>query len=196
MPIHVTPIPRLTAFAAPALTLGTANAAGSAETTLSTNSTLLAFDTTLPAPVGTAATGSAVVTARRDHVHAGTSQATKTALEAETDQDTYAPPDRIKYSPGVSKGYVRITTAGALGSGSFNVASITDDPSLIRTIVWNVDFANTSYSVVSQNVEDQNRYVINRNLAAGSVDVMSKTVSGSSLVDNATATAAFGEQSG
>jgi len=69
MTIIVTPIPKLTNFAAPALTLGTANAAGTAETVLSTDSTLLTFDATLPAAVGTAATGTAVVSARRDHVH-------------------------------------------------------------------------------------------------------------------------------
>jgi hypothetical protein len=70
MTISVTPIPRLTTFAAPALTLGTANAAGTAGTTIATDSTLLAFDTTVPASVAaTAATGVAVVSARRDHVH-------------------------------------------------------------------------------------------------------------------------------
>jgi hypothetical protein len=73
MTIHVTPIPKLTAFAAPALTLGTANAAGAAKTTLATDSTLLAFDTTIPAAnsfsVASSSTGSAVVAARRDHVH-------------------------------------------------------------------------------------------------------------------------------
>ena len=58
-------------MAAPAFTLGTANAAGSAETAVASDSTLLAFDTTLPSAVGTAATGSAVVAVRRDHVHAG-----------------------------------------------------------------------------------------------------------------------------
>jgi len=71
--IHVTPIPKLTEFAAPALTLGTANAAGSAITTIATNSTLLAFDTTVPTTISaygaSAATGSAVVASRRDHVH-------------------------------------------------------------------------------------------------------------------------------
>jgi len=71
MSIIVTPIPRLIDLTAPAFTLGTANAAGSAITAVASDSTLLAFDTTLPAPVGTAATGSAVVTARRDHVHSG-----------------------------------------------------------------------------------------------------------------------------
>ena len=59
-------------LAAPALTLGTSNAAGAAETGFATNSTILAFDTILPAAIGTAAVGSATVAPRRDHVHAGT----------------------------------------------------------------------------------------------------------------------------
>jgi len=72
MTIVVTPIPRLIDLAVPAFTLGTANAAGSAETVVASNSTLLAFDTTLPAATGTAAVGSATVAPRRDHVHTGT----------------------------------------------------------------------------------------------------------------------------
>lgn len=57
-------------FAAPALTLGTANAAGAASTLIRTDATILAFDATTPAAIGTAATGAATVAARRDHVHA------------------------------------------------------------------------------------------------------------------------------
>ena len=72
MSIHVTPIPKLVEFAAPSFTLGTSNVAGSAVTAVASDSTLLAFDTTDPASVGaSSAVGSAVVTARRDHVHAG-----------------------------------------------------------------------------------------------------------------------------
>jgi len=77
MTIVVTPIPRLTAFAAPALTLGTANAAGTAETTISTDSTILAFDTTLPDAIAfgqSGAVGSATVASHRDHSHAMASQ--------------------------------------------------------------------------------------------------------------------------
>jgi len=75
MSIVVTPIPRLIDLAAPAFTLGTANAAGSAETAVASDSTLLAFDTTLPAATGTAAVGTATVAPRRDHVHTGTTLA-------------------------------------------------------------------------------------------------------------------------
>ena len=71
MAIVVTPIPQLIELAAPAFTLGTANTAGSAITAVASDSTLLAFDTTLPAAVGSAAVGTAVVPPRRDHVHSG-----------------------------------------------------------------------------------------------------------------------------
>jgi hypothetical protein len=72
MSIVVTPIPRLVDLAAPAFTLGTANAAGSATTAVASDSTLLAFDTTVPTTIAysaSAAAGSAVVTSRRDHTH-------------------------------------------------------------------------------------------------------------------------------
>jgi hypothetical protein len=71
MSINVTPIPRLIDLAVPAFTLGTTNAAGSAETAIASDSTLAVFDGTVPTNITTAsaATGSATVTARRDHVH-------------------------------------------------------------------------------------------------------------------------------
>jgi hypothetical protein len=72
MSITVTPIPRLIDLATPAFTLGTANAAGSAETAVASDSTLLVFDTTSPASVAaSAAVGSATTAPRRDHVHPG-----------------------------------------------------------------------------------------------------------------------------
>jgi len=77
MGIQITPIPKLTLFAAPDFTLTTANAAGSAGvvTTVRTDASILAYDTTVPANIttGSASTGSAATSARRDHVHnAGT----------------------------------------------------------------------------------------------------------------------------
>ncbi len=72
MTINVTPIPRLIDLAAPAFTLGTANAAGSAVTAVASDATLLAFDTTDPAAVAASAVvGSATTAPRRDHVHPG-----------------------------------------------------------------------------------------------------------------------------
>ena len=73
MSIIVTPIPRLIDLTAPAFTLGTANAAGSAVTAVASDATLLAFDTTLPDAITfgqSGAVGSATVATRRDHSHA------------------------------------------------------------------------------------------------------------------------------
>ncbi|MDQ7779561.1 MAG: hypothetical protein RDV41_07610 [Planctomycetota bacterium] len=62
-------IPTVPSFAIPNLTLGTANAAGSATTVIRSDATILAFDATNPAALGTAGPGTATVAARRDHVH-------------------------------------------------------------------------------------------------------------------------------
>ena len=79
MTIHVTPIPSTIELATPAFTLGTANTAGAAVTAVSSNSTLLTFDTTSPVAVAAAAVvGSATVAARRDHVHPGIAAVTST----------------------------------------------------------------------------------------------------------------------
>lgn len=59
-------------LAAPGYTLGTANTKGAATTVAPTDSTLLAFDATVPTTIvsaAAAATGSAAVAARRDHTH-------------------------------------------------------------------------------------------------------------------------------
>ena len=73
MTINVTPIPRLTTLTAPAWTLGTSNAAGTAITAVASDATVLAFDAVLPDAITfgqSGAAGSAVVAAKRDHSHA------------------------------------------------------------------------------------------------------------------------------
>jgi hypothetical protein len=67
----VTPV----TYGTPALTLGTANAAGSIAEAIRRDATILAFDATTPAasPLGgSGSVGAAAVAARRDHVHAVT----------------------------------------------------------------------------------------------------------------------------
>jgi hypothetical protein len=57
-------------YATPAITHGTAAAAGSAASVIRSNATIVTFDATAPANLGAAsATGAAAVAARRDHVH-------------------------------------------------------------------------------------------------------------------------------
>jgi len=78
MSIVITPIPSTIELAAPGFTLGTTNSAGTAASAVASDSTLLAFDTTDPAAVGTTAVGSATVASRRDHGHSGVAAITST----------------------------------------------------------------------------------------------------------------------
>lgn len=64
--------PNVPGFATPAIALGTAAAAGVATTVIRSDATIVAFDATVPVTQNfsdAAATGSAAVAARRDHVH-------------------------------------------------------------------------------------------------------------------------------
>ena len=73
MTIIVTPIPSTIELAEPAFSMGLVNTAGAATTAISSNSTILLFDTTVPDALTfsqSGATGSASTAARRDHAHA------------------------------------------------------------------------------------------------------------------------------
>ena len=123
----------------------------------------------------------------------GPAQATQAALEAETNEDTYAAPDLIKASPGVTKGYCRITAAGALVANSYNVSSITDTAVGDRLINWNVDFANANFSVVTSTADNNFTWNLNDNFLAASnrVQVFNTALA---LTDRATSTVACGDQ--
>ena len=79
----------------------------------------------------------------------GPSQATQSAIEAETNEDTYLPPDLVKNSPGVAKAWSR--TGAWPGSGSnftindsYNVDSIADNGAGLFTHTWTTDFASAN----------------------------------------------------
>ena len=77
--------------------------------------------------------------ASRIKTYAGTTQAVQSDIEAETNQDTYVPPDLMKYHPGVAKAWCHFinTTVNA----SHNVTDITDN----AVGNWDVNIA-TSFS--------------------------------------------------
>jgi hypothetical protein len=127
MSIIVTPIPRIIDLATPAFTLGTANSAGTAQTAVASDSTLLVFDTTNPAAVAaSAAVGSATVSARRDHVHAGTTATGTVVDEAITRFDGTGGASLQGYSslsPTISDTGIISLTSGALKWPATAIAS-------------------------------------------------------------------------
>jgi len=123
-------------------------------------------------------------------------EASKTNMEAEATGVLYAPPDLIKHSPGVAKGYCRVAAAGTIVSGSYNVSSVTDVDTGNRTIVWNVDFANANYSALGSLGEDTNAgiNISFSSYATGSVGLLCRDTEANATSDIANACAAFGDQ--
>ena len=80
----------------------------------------------------------------------GPAQATQAALEAETNEDTYAAPDLIKYSPGVAKAWVEFEQIGTHSIlASYNITSVTDSGSSGHSdIVIATDFSSANYAIV------------------------------------------------
>ena len=73
MSIHVTPIPKLTPFGTPAITLGSAAAAGDALSVIRSNSGIVAFNADTPDAITygqSGAAGSTNFASRIDHAHA------------------------------------------------------------------------------------------------------------------------------
>jgi hypothetical protein len=123
------------------------------------------------------------------------SEATQAELEAETAIAHFVPPDLVKNSPGVAKGWCVIADAGGLNSGSYNVASVTDTGTGIRDIVWATDFADALYSAVGSMAANStaNLFMTYATFAVGSVR-HSIYNNATSLVDDPTSTVAFGDQ--
>jgi len=81
----------------------------------------------------------------------GPSQANQTAIEAETNQDTYIPPDLIRYAPGIAKawGHITYSTGTPTLQSNYNVGSITDNG--VGDIIFNLTtaFSSANYSAQS-----------------------------------------------
>jgi hypothetical protein len=177
MAIHVTPIPRLTVLTAPAFTLGTANAAGSAVTAVASDSTILAYDTTVPASIaGTAAVGDSPNAARRNHVHNAASEI------------------------GVFKGYAYITYSGGTPAqtATQNINSISDQGTGEVRILWETDFANANYVAIGTtrqllNIGTASLLTTNQ-VSEAQLDVLTYNATSGAAMDEVFMLAAWGSQ--
>ena len=107
-------------FAAPSFTLGTVNTQGAATTPVPSNSTILAFDATVPttSAVGdSAATGAAAVAARRDHAHGRESFATN-ALVLGTAAAAGAATTPMRSNDTIAAFDVTVPTTSAVGDSA------------------------------------------------------------------------------
>lgn len=105
----------------------------------------------------------------------GPSQATQSALEAETNEDTYAPPDLIKHSPGVAKAWavIEYTTGTPAVTASYNITSVADNGTGDSTITIANDFSSALWSAPLQGF-NQGAFevrILAHTLAAGTIRV-------------------------
>jgi hypothetical protein len=92
------------------------------------------------------------------------------------------------------KGYVRIAADGASSAGGYNIASITDTGTGDRSIVWDTDFSDANYSVITGSTENNQSNTRHFTFATGSVRTITSNMAETSNVDQATASIAIGAQ--
>ena len=80
-------------------------------------------------------------------VSSGPSQAVQSDIEAETNEDTYIPPDLIKYSPGVAKAWGKFNGVDGTSTVDYNMDDATDNGTGDFTMNWTTNFSTINYSV-------------------------------------------------
>jgi len=111
-----------------------------------------AFDTTVPTSVAmgdTAATGSAVTAARRDHLHNVFAVATQANMEAATTSTVPVVPAVAKFAPSAVKGWAQVDQTGTQSiTVSYNIASIADGGAGVTTFTFSTAFSSNNYPMV------------------------------------------------
>lgn len=126
-------------------------------------------------------------------------QSTQAALEAETNEDSYSPPNSLKFAPSSLKGAVTILIAGTIVAGDYNVASIGDDGTGDRNIVNDVDQSTGDYQMVTTTKDSPGNDILpdHQNIQATSFDLRLYEDLGSgntaALVDSASTTIIAGD---
>lgn len=93
-------------------------------------------------------------------------QAAQAALEAETNENTYVPPDLIRHSPGVAKAWANFDQAASV-SASHNVTGVADTATGRWTVTIATDFSSASYVAIANSDSDNG----SDNLAPGCVSL-------------------------
>jgi hypothetical protein len=109
----------------------------------------------------------------------GPSQAVQSDIEDETNQDTYIPPDLVKYSPGVAKFWVKYDGASAARNAYYNVGSVTDGGTGDHTVNITTDFSSAHWcaTMATRNAGTGSDIRV-ETMAAGTLRVLSGNGSG------------------
>jgi len=117
-------------------------------------------------------------------------------MEAETNEDSYVPPDLVRNSPGVAKVWLQYEQTGAHSLlASYNMTSVTDgDATGDSDIVIATDFSSAQYVVVGSG--ELAGAVFGYSIAtqaAGTITLLTTNHAGTA-VDSESTCAMFGDQ--
>ena len=104
-------------------------------------------------------------------------QATQAAIEAETNEDTYLPPDLLKHNPGVAKFWV-FHDNGTTIHASHNVTSITDTGTGDHTVNFTEAFSSANYAVLALSASGTTPHQDGGGPATGSIRIQNTDASG------------------
>jgi hypothetical protein len=125
----------------------------------------------------------------------GLSAASVAEMEAASSNTVAATPGRTQNHPGVAKAWCRITDAGALTAGDYNIASVTDTATGNRTIVIDNDFSNDTYVGFATGATFHTETAVEYGtFNAGDVGMRTFNPNGGALVDYATSSVFLGDQ--
>ena len=125
----------------------------------------------------------------------GTVLATQTEMEAGSVLTSFVTPGRTQYHPGVAKAWASITSAGALSTPDYGIASVDDDGTGDHDINFTTAFSSIIFSCLAT-VAGEGRYIhIDLPSSASEVQMNTKLTSdGSTVSDTARYVAFFGVQ--
>ena len=120
--------------------------------------------------------------ASRLKTYAGTTQAVQSDIEAETNQDTYVPPDLLKKGPWAVKAQVFINAAGAIShAGTYGISGVDDDGTGDRGINFSTSFTTDDVYTGVETMYNSAGYIQASNWNKAYHDIITK-------VDDGTAT--------
>ena len=118
--------------------------------------------------------------ASRLKTYAGTTQAVQSDIEAETNQDTYVPPDLLKKGPWAVKAQVFITAAGAIShAGTYGISGVDDDGTGDRGINFSTSFTTDDVYTGVETMYNSAGYIQASNWNKAYHDIITKNASGS-----------------
>lgn len=102
---------------------------------------------------------------------AGTGQATKAELEAESNVDKYGPPDLLKHLPWATKVFCSFLGNGTLSANSYNMTSTARNSVGNYTLTYDTDFTDLDYTPGATPEGGENLTVTISSPAAGTTNV-------------------------